>query len=365
MPGGCCSAFAGGSVLTGWGETKEQLLWCCRASSDNETVPPRHAGVMLDGLEKLSMFAGGPVLIDWDWRFVFLFWCCEASSNSESVCAGGAIPWHFTEVMLLWGVGKELLTDVGLRFECSWIKSANDGLPLGSAIVGLTLIPIPIACWLLWSTELRLPNPGGTGREELAVVILGLFSDRLLSGTERREGAELGEAEDMFKDASVPNERLFRLEILDGDELAPMLTALNEGIPRPRPASTTPDTLLFCTCSDMSCARLVLPTSGLTFWRLEFGFSELPETGSAFWCDKRSRKFSALACTSGWAGCVLDVMSVWEANKQAPYLTEANRRFRRGIKGGPRKRHPLNHTINKKKEQKEGTLLNICICKQY
>lgn len=57
----------------------------------------------------------------------------------------------------------------------------------------MALIPVPTPTeeGLLWRTELRLPNPGGAAREELVEAAVELFSDRLLRGTDRREGAEL------------------------------------------------------------------------------------------------------------------------------------------------------------------------------
>jgi len=341
MPGGCFSAFAGDSTLNGWGKVKELLGWCCKASWDNEKVPARHVEVLLVGLEKVSVFAGRSVLCESDWMCVFPLWCCEASPDSESVCAGAAIPRYVTAVMLLWGVWGELLK-VGLQFECSCIKSANDGLPFGSAMVALLPFPTPNECWLLNRTELRLPNPGGTARGELA-VILGLCRDRLPSETGRRGGAELWDAGEMLKDANVPNERLFWLGIMDSGELSPMVRALKEWTPKP----SAPVPLLFCSCADMSCARLAPQlTPGPLFWLMHIWFSELPTTGAAACCNKRSLKFGALVCPRGcvclhksvWCSCALDVMSLWEADKQAPYLTKANCSCQRVETRGPQNR---------------------------
>lgn len=139
---------------------------------------------------------------------VFLFSCCIASSDRERLCVGAPGASDVPEVMLLFWTRKEL-TAVGLRLECSWIKSANDGPPLGLITVALTPVTTPAGCRFPWRAKLRLPNPGGGAREELVVVILGLFNERLLRETESREEAEPGDAADMFKDANVPKERLF------------------------------------------------------------------------------------------------------------------------------------------------------------
>lgn len=319
MLDGCSGALAGESVLAGWGEANKRFCWCSRANWDNGTTPPKHAGLVLVGLEKLIRFGG----CSWpcDWKCEFLFWCCEASSDREMTEAGC-------------GTVTELDTTDELCFEYCWIKSANDGPPLGLAILAWNPVPTPCGCWLLLGAELRMLNPEGATGEELAVVTLQLPSDRLLSGPERREGAELWEAEDMCKVAKVPNERLFWFDMLDGNDLGPLVRALNDGTPEP---CTTPAVLL-CKCSGMSCARLVPPTTERTPWWVKLLLSELLTAESVGFCDKRSRKVSALAwkcgCTciklSVWGLCALDEMSVWEADKQAPYLTEANWSWRRG-----------------------------------
>lgn len=161
-------------------------------------------------------------------------WCCAASSDRESVCAGGALAW-------------------GLQLECSWIRSDSDGLPVELAV----LVWPPAAgedrlILLVDRRELRL-NPDGAGKE--LVFVAEVLSERLLSGTERRDGAE-----DIFKDAKVPKERLFWLHMMDEGDIDPLVRALNEGKPKLWPVS--PSSLLFCTCCDMSCDRLIPLISG-------------------------------------------------------------------------------------------------------
>lgn len=100
--------------------------------------------------------------------------------------------------------------------ECSWISSANDGLPLGSA----PLAPPPVAISigrLLWRTELRLPKEGG------AILAPGAVSLRLPKDKLPKEEARwLGGlvamgAELEFNNARVPNERPERTARVDED----------------------------------------------------------------------------------------------------------------------------------------------------
>lgn len=237
----------------------------------------------MDVTLELSGSAGLPVSPGW--TCVFLPWCCAASSDRESVCAGAVVVFALP-----------------LQFECSWIRSDNDGLPLGSTI--LVWLPTPDDDWLVDRSELRL-NPEGD--KDGLVVVIELVSERLLSGTERSDGDELGGPEDIFKDAKVPRERLFWLHIMDDGDIDPLVRALNEGSPKLWPVSLS--SLVFCTF--MSCERLIPLKPGPRLF-------QLPELLPNLCCRKCSRKFSASCfvhcCVSTepsvWIVCVLDVMSL-------------------------------------------------------
>lgn len=84
-------------------------------------------------------------------------------------------------------------------------------------------------------------KPGGGGNAELEVVVLRLANDKLFSETERSEGVEVFAVEDIFKDAKVPSDRLFGLDINEGD------------VPS---ADTHGLKFLVFECSDISCAKL-------------------------------------------------------------------------------------------------------------
>lgn len=145
------------------------LAKCGRANSVSTTPPPKDAGVMVE----LKLFSGLPVIPSW--TCAFPPWCCAASSDRESIC-----------------VGAVAIFALELQFECSWIRSDKDRLPLGWAI--LAWPPTPDEDWLTPLFDKKDPrlNPE-RGKAELVVVIVvtELLSERLLSGIARRDGAEL------------------------------------------------------------------------------------------------------------------------------------------------------------------------------
>lgn len=94
---------------------------------------------------------------------------------------------------------------MGLLLECSWISSANDGLPLGSAPLAPPPDPISIGR-LLWRTELRLTKEGGAILAPGAVS-LELPKDKLLKEEARRPGGLVAMGAELeFNNARVPNE---------------------------------------------------------------------------------------------------------------------------------------------------------------
>lgn len=294
---------------------------CCRVNSVSATPPPKDAGVMVE-LRWFSGFPGIP-----SWMCVFLPWCCAASSDRESICAGAVA-----------------IFALGLQFECSWIRSDNDGLPLGWAI--LAWPPTPGEDWLTPLVDKRDPrlNPG-IAKDEL-VVVTELLSERLLSGIERRDGAELWAPEGIFKDAKVPSERLFWLHIMEEGDVDPLVRALNEGSLKLCPAS--PFSLLFCTCPDVSCDRLIPLRSGQ---RLCWAKPLMSELLPNLCCGKSVGKFNACcflhfcACTEPLVCtvCASAAVSVWATEKQSPYLTKAKSSCRRAEAEGAQKSAELWH----------------------
>lgn len=156
------------------------------------------------GLRRLSGF---PVIPSW--MCAFLPWCCAASSDRESTGAGAAAVFALE-----------------LQFECSRMRSDNEGLPLGWTILAWLSTSED---WLTPLVDKRDPRLNPERAKDELVVVAELFSERLLSGIDRRNGAELWTPEGIFKDAKVPKERLFWLHIFAEGDVDPLVKALNEG----------------------------------------------------------------------------------------------------------------------------------------
>lgn len=223
---------------------------------------------------------------------MFLPWCCAASSDRESV-----------------GAGAGAVVVLELQFECSWIRSDNEGLPLESAILAR-----PEQDWLTLPVARREPRLSPEGAKEgLVAVVIELFSERLLRGTERRDDAELWAPGDILKDAKVPSERLLWLHIMDDGDRDPLLRVLNDGSPKLRPVSLS--SFLPCMCPAMSCDRLRPLKSGRRLGRAKPPLSELlPD-----FCRVKSSCKLSVCCfvhccastgPSVWTVSAPDVMSV-------------------------------------------------------
>ena len=117
---------------------------------------------------ELKWFSGFPMIPRWMGEF--LPWCCAASSDRESICAGAVA-----------------IFALEMQFECSWIRSDNDGLPLGRAIIAWP----PDEDWLTSLVDKSDPKLNPECAKDELVVATQLLSERLLSGIERRDGAEL------------------------------------------------------------------------------------------------------------------------------------------------------------------------------
>lgn len=310
---------------------RRELAWCCRANWGSATPPSTDAGEMVE----LRRLCGFPVIPSW--MCALKPWCCAASSDRESTGAGAAAVFALK-----------------LQFECSWIRSDNEGLPLAWTI--LAWPPTSEEDWWTPLVDKRDPrlNPE-RAKDELVVVVAELFSERLPSGIDRRDGAELWTPEGIFKDAKVPKERLFWLHIFAEGDVDPLVRALNEGSLKLWPSS-----LLFCTCPDMSCDRLTPLRSGRLCWAKPLLSELLPN----LCCCKSVGKFNAccfvLFCVSTepsvCTACASTAMSVWVTEKQSPYLTKAKSSCRRVEAEGAQYRSQPSRDINKRKK---GTLLAL------
>lgn len=268
------------------------------------------------------------------WMCVLLPWCCAASSDREA----GAVAIFAPE----------------LQRECSWIRSDNDGLALGWAV--LAWPPTPDEDRLTPPVDKRAPRlSADCAKDELVVVVVTeLLSERLPSGTERRDGTELWAPEGIFKDANVPSERLFWLHIMEKGDIDSLVRALNEGSPKLCPPS--PSSSVFCTCPDMSCDRLIPLRSGQ---RLSCEKPLLAKPRPNLCCGKSVGKCNACClghfCVSTEAPvsfvCASGAVSVWATAKQSPYLAKAKPSCQRLEAEGAQNRSQPRRNMNKRKKR--------------
>lgn len=282
--------------------------WEMRSDKDGVTENPggRGRGGLAGGVGKGRLLR--PVLLCWVLVvFVLLSGFVE---SAEKFCRPGSE-----------------LKRSGLLLLCSWISSANEGLPPWPPTPGLLLTPPTSTALLACQRLLRLPS--GTGNDP---TTLGSCRDRLLREQDRR------------LDVGLTEVRLLRLGVTP--------RPLEGEIPGFRPRlieifGPWAGLACLCLCSAISWAREPAPAATQEFEvKLSFTKQETRSQPFASFDSVRTKRLLRLykSPDPGW-GCVrfevtrvtLSALCGVERDK-APYLTRANRMQReptwRGRGGG-------------------------------